>query len=214
MSKLMRAPRECGSWNWDLEEVASPGLESALATAGRMAEVLTRYDMLLPHKIEIDWYVAGRGGIGVTTTLALTCPLEDPLLAERARASRPTGFPDAEIAEICVIGSGVWIDEDGRSHREPRLVELSVDPAPVGLSAEMAVHHDIWGWFDFAGRPHPEIQKRNAPRMEAALRELNALLGVAAEPGEMTYFGFATEFGIGTPDALEDGTGPDVTDKL
>ncbi|MEU9099793.1 hypothetical protein [Streptomyces sp. NPDC048361] len=78
----------------------------------------------------------------------------------------------------------------------------------------MTVFHDIWGWFDFAGRPHPGVQERNAPRLAAALTDLNPMLGVNAEPGEATYFGISGDLGVETPDALEDGSGPDVTDRL
>ncbi|WP_328740387.1 hypothetical protein OHA91_30495 [Streptomyces erythrochromogenes] len=37
---LMRAPEEIGSWTWDLDDVAEPGLESMLEIAGRMSAVL------------------------------------------------------------------------------------------------------------------------------------------------------------------------------
>ncbi|OKI85074.1 hypothetical protein AMK11_21800 [Streptomyces sp. CB02414] len=210
----MRAPRECGSWFWDLEEVAAPGLESALATAATMAEVLRKRELLTPHSLEYGWYVLDAGGIGVTTRLSLTVPLGDELLPERVVNTRPSGFPNAEVDDLHVIGAGSWIDANGMARREPRLIELSVSPAPVGLSAEVLVHHDIWAWFDFAGRPHPQIYQHNAPRLADALEELNAVLGVRAEPGEATYFGSATDLGIATADALDDGTGPNVTDKL
>lgn len=36
-----------------------------------------------------------------------------------------------------------------------RLPDLSVSSAPAGVSAELAVRHCIWRWFDFAGHPHP-----------------------------------------------------------
>ncbi|MFB7656291.1 MULTISPECIES: hypothetical protein [unclassified Streptomyces] len=179
-----------------------------------MAEVLRGHELLTPHRIEYGWYVLDVGGIGVTTSLALTVPLGDDRLPERVVSSRPSGFPKAEVDDIHVIGPGGWIDAGGQAHREPRLIELSVSPAPVGLSAEVSVHHDIWSWFDFAGRPHPDIYQRNAPRLAAALEELNSVLGVRGEPGEATYFGSATDLGIATSDALDDGTGPDVTDKL
>jgi hypothetical protein len=189
-------------------------LESALSTAAVMAEVLRRWELLTPHSLEYGWYVLDTGGIGVTTSLALTVPLGDKRLPERVLNTRPSGFPNAEVDDLRVIGTGNWIDASGVGHREPRLIELSVSPAPVGLSAEVLVHHDVWAWFDFAGRPHPEIHQHNAPRLAGALEELNSVLGVRAEPGEATYFGSSTDLGIATADALDDGTGPDVTDRL
>lgn len=214
MSKLMRAPRECGSWFWDLYEVAAPGLDSALSTAARMTEVLVRLELLAPAKLEYRWHVLGVGTTGVTSSLDLTKPLGDPSLPERLLGSRPTAFPTAEIGDVNVIGTGTWLDAAGQPQREPQLIDLSVSPAPTGLSAELSVHHDIWGWYDFSGRPHPEVYRHNAPRLAAALKELGSLLGMSPEPGEPTYFGAATPEGLATPDAYEDGLGPDLTGRL
>ncbi|MFF8812933.1 hypothetical protein [Streptomyces pactum] len=214
MSRLMRAPRECGSWFWDLEDFAEPGLESALATAARMCEVLERLDLLVPAKVEYGWYVMGRGATGVTTSLEVVKPLDHPSLPGRLLGSRPVAFPDAKIDWVNVIGAGTWIDEKGREYRELRLVDLSVDPAPVGLSVELSVHHDIWSQYDFSGRPHPLVYQRNAPRLKAALEGLTSLFGNPPEPGEPTYFGTATADGLAVPEADEDGLGPDLTFRL
>ncbi|WKX71355.1 hypothetical protein [Streptomyces sp. XD-27] len=214
MSTLMRAPQECGSWFWDLDEYAEPGLESALTTAARMSEALARLELLAPFKLECSWYVLDVGPTGITSSLELTTPLGDSSLPERLLGSRPTAFPTAEIGDVRVIGRGTWLDEAGRARQEPRLMDLSVDPAPVGLSAELSVHHDIWGWYDFSGRPHPDVYRHNAPRLAAALKELANLLGVSPEPGEPTYFGAATPEGLAIPEAYEDGMGPDLTSRL
>ncbi|MFJ7946461.1 hypothetical protein ACIQ6K_22820 [Streptomyces sp. NPDC096354] len=101
----------------------------------------------------------------------------------------------------------------GREHRERNLVTLAVSPDSRHLAAEVAVFHDIWGHFDFHGHPHPDVQKRNAPRLAAALQALDSLLGTTAEPGDATYFGRAEEYGIEMPDVIN-GRGPDLTDLL
>ncbi|MCC3653172.1 MULTISPECIES: hypothetical protein [Streptomyces] len=214
MSTLMRAPKECGSWFWDLEETAPPGLESAMKTAETMAGVLKRLGLLFPYRLEYDWYVLDSGYTGVGSTLSVSTALDTPDVLARLRGSRPTAFPDAQIDDVHVVGSGTWIDAAGNSHREPRLLELSVSPQPIGLAATLAVHHDVWKWYDFFGRPHPEVYNRNAPRLAQALRELNSVLGVEPEPGEPTIFGAATELGIDTPDPYDDGSGPDVSHRL
>lgn len=214
MSTLMRSPRECGSWFWDLEEVAEPGLNAALAAAAQMCDVLSRLDLLVPARIEYKWFVPHVGATGISSSVTLSTPLGDPRLAERVIGSRPSAFPDAEISDVHVIGSGTWVDASGKNRREPRLIDVSVSPSPLSLSAEMSVHHDIWAWYDFAGQPHPEVYRRNAPRLTTALQELNTALGVDPEPGEPTYFGAATAEGIATPDADDDGLGPDLTARL
>ncbi|MFC8534469.1 hypothetical protein ACFUJY_11020 [Streptomyces sp. NPDC057249] len=214
MTRLLRAPRECGSWYWDLYDFAEPGLRSALAVAARMCDVLAGLELLTPTALRYRWYVLDVGATGVTTTLGLTGELSDPSVPERVVGSRPTAQPAADIADIDVLGAGKWIDADGRSWTEFELVNLSLSTAPTGLSAEIRVHHDVWGWHDFAGRPQPAVYEKNAPRLTAALTELTSLLGMAPEPGEPTYFGASTREGIATREVQEDGMGPDVTDRL
>ncbi|MFF2899989.1 hypothetical protein [Streptomyces sp. NPDC057966] len=214
MSTLKRAPRECGSWYWDLYDTAAPGLESALSVAARMCDVLTLLELLTPIDLKYSWYVLGIGPTGVTSTLELTAPLEDPSVVGRVRGSRPTAHPAADIADIDAIGPGTWFDAVGQPRKEPQLVNLSLSTAPTGISAELSVHHDIWGWYDFAGRPHPEVHRNNAPRLTAALGELATLLDAPPKPGEPTYFGTSTPKGLATPDAYEDGLGPDLTSRL
>ncbi|MFI1283441.1 hypothetical protein ACH4U5_22305 [Streptomyces sp. NPDC020858] len=73
------------------------------------------------------------------------------------------------------------------------------------------MYHDVWGTCDFRGEPHPATHANNAPRLASALQELDQVLGVAAEPGEPTYYGRAEGCGLGAPDVI-DGRGPDLTD--
>ncbi|MFF9479237.1 hypothetical protein [Streptomyces sp. NPDC014733] len=214
MSTLMRAPRECGSWFWDLEDVTAPGLESALETAARMSALLQENKLLEPVSLEWSWFEVGKGGLGIHSRLDIVGrSLDDVGIAEQVRACQPARYPSAEMSEITVVGSGIWLDAEGKCHREPGLVEISVSPDLIGPSAELSVFHDVWGSCDFSGRPHPAVHAQNAPRLAAALRSLDMLLGVAAEPGEPTYFGVAEGYGIKAPDII-DGLGPDLTDLL
>lgn len=214
MSTLMRAPRESGSWYWDLYDFAAPGLESALSVAARMCDVLNAHQLLAPSELAYGWSVLDVGITGIASSLELAKPLDDPSLPERVRGSRSVAFPTARIGRIQVIGSGTWIDAAGQRRKEPRLVDLSLSTSPIGLSAELSVHHDIWGWWNFAGHSHPEVYRNNAPRLAAALKELGALFGAPPEIGEPTYFGTATLDGLTAQDAYEDGLGPDLTDRL
>ncbi|MEU5110440.1 hypothetical protein AB0G64_02920 [Streptomyces longwoodensis] len=215
MPTLPRAPRECAAWFWDLYDFDAPGLESALSLAARLGEVLDRHALLAPVRLEYVWTVEGVGATGITTTLDLArTPLGDQALPDRVRGSRPAAHPTAEITDFTVLGSGTWIDAEDRPHTEYRLVDVSVSTAPIGLSAELSVHHDIWGRYDFWGRPHPEVQQRNAPRLASALRDLSAVLGAPPGPGERTYFGMATVDGVAELEADENGRGPDVSGWL
>ncbi|MBP2402885.1 hypothetical protein JO379_002354 [Streptomyces syringium] len=214
MTMLMRSPRECGSWFWDLDDVAEPGLESALRTAGRMGAVLQKHALLEPDSLEWNWFQVGKGGLGIHSRLDLVRrSLDDPALPDDLRACRPTGHPQAEMGGILVLGSGAWLDASGTRHNEYRLVELMVSPDEIGPSAELSVYHDVWGRCDFRGEPHPAIHAANAPRLASALQELVQVLGVEAEPGEPTYYGRAEGHGLKDPDII-DGRGPDLTDAV
>ncbi|MFF3860288.1 hypothetical protein [Streptomyces sp. NPDC002209] len=87
----MRAPRECGSWFWDLDDVVEPGLESALRTAGRMGAVLQKHALLEPDTLEWNWFQVGKRGLGIHSRLDLVRrSLDDPALPDGLRACRPT----------------------------------------------------------------------------------------------------------------------------
>ncbi|MFD3550495.1 hypothetical protein ACFWWA_00095 [Streptomyces goshikiensis] len=214
MSLLMRAPKESGSWFWDLDDVTEPGLEPALATAARMSAVLSAHGLLDPQALEWSWFEVGQGGLGIDSGLSLLSrSLGDEKLADEIRGCRPVGHPGAEMTGFVVVGSGTWFDAEGTARREGRLVELLVSPDSIGPSAELSVHHDVWATCDFRGNPHPAVYARNAPRLAAALRELDAMLGVEAEPGEPTYFGMSKAYGLEDVELLA-GRGPDLTDLM
>ncbi|WP_252395773.1 hypothetical protein [Streptantibioticus parmotrematis] len=85
----------------------------------------------------MDWFVFGAGGLGVRTRLSLAgTSINDAHLVTHALGSKPVGSPDAEMSDILVTGTGTWVDAQGEQHQEQRLVELTVSPASIGLSAE------------------------------------------------------------------------------
>jgi hypothetical protein len=213
MSLLLRAPQEAACWEWELDDFAPPGLDSALMTAARMSAVLRDHRLLYPQFLEWMWTVHGHGGTGVITRLVTSGPLDEGQLSRRVRESKPVGLPDAEPGVIQVLGTGTWFDAEGKEHQESDLVVLSVYPDQLHLAAEVAVFHDIWDYCDFHGNPHPEVQRRNAPRLSAALQALEKLLDAPAVPGDATYFGKAEGYGLADPDLI-DGRGPDLTDML
>ncbi|MFD8577641.1 hypothetical protein ACR3S4_23040 [Streptomyces sp. CH8.1] len=204
---LMRAPRESGSWTWMLDDMPGPELEFALTTAARMSVVLAKHELLELNSVEWHWSHIGREGAAGHSRLAVhASSLADPALPDRIRAVHP----QARIGSFSVLGTGTWFDADGARHKEYRLVELLLVPDETDLWVELSVHHDVWGRCSFRGEPQPIIHANNAPRLAAALRELEQVLGAAAEPGEPTYYGRAVGHGLGDPDII-DGLGPDVT---
>jgi hypothetical protein len=110
----MRAPRECASWFWDLEDHAPPGLRSALLTASKMVAVLRQHDLLEPRSVEWPWFMPGTGGAPAVTRLQLTGPLDREETLRRIQGMHPSGFPDAVGGDLLVAGPGIWLDEHGR----------------------------------------------------------------------------------------------------
>ncbi|MEU4355302.1 hypothetical protein [Streptomyces virginiae] len=204
---LMRAPKESGSWTWILDDPTGSGPGFGLATAARMSAVLTKHDLLELHSVEWDWSHAGRGGLAGSSRLSVSAKsLASPACPGWLRARHP----QARISSITLLGDGAWFDAAGERHREHRLVDLYVALDETDIWVELSVHHDVWAQCDFRGVPQPLIHANNAPRLAAALQELEQVLGAEAEPGEATYYGRAEGYGLAAPDII-DGLGPDLT---
>lgn len=222
----MRAPRECGSWTWWPGERAAGPVEQA-ATAARLAAVTAARGLLEPGRVACRWeLVEGVEGVelvevaeswivpGAWTTVDVAGSIEPRDLVARLTAARPQEVAEgARIGELVVTGTGVWFDENGESHSEPGLLQLTVETALDDPSVGVEVYHDVWMSHDFRGAPHPEVYARNAPRLTEALAEIGDLLGTEAEPGEATYFGHAVDLGV--ENAADDDDVPlDVTDLI
>jgi hypothetical protein len=118
-----------------------------------MSAVLREHELLVPDSLEWNWTVYGSGGTGLVTRMALQGPMDDEDVPRRIARSRPVGFPEASVGSVLVVGSGTWIDATGEKRGEHRLVELTVAPDAPGIWVELALHHDVWGPFDFRGAP-------------------------------------------------------------
>ncbi|MFD3686447.1 hypothetical protein ACFWTE_16670 [Nocardiopsis sp. NPDC058631] len=216
MSNLLRAPSEVGSWLWYVEAPENPDISDSLVVVARVASVLEKHDLLKSDVIEICWSEYGKGKIGIWTKAAPGIPFADPRYATFVQQGRPSGFPKAHAAHIETVSTGAWIDASGKRHQELQLVNLMVSPDPNEIQVEISVHHDIWSWYNFSGHPHPEIYDQNAPRLAAALEEVETMLEAETENGEGTYFGTSEGFWIKRPDPedLVDGLAMDATDRL
>jgi predicted DNA-binding transcriptional regulator len=201
---------------WYLEAPKELGIGDSILVLGRVAGVLEKHGLLKSDVIEVCWSEYGKGKIGIWTRVAPGVPFTDPRYTILVQQSRPSGFPGAHAAHIDTVSTGTWIDASGSRHQERQLVNLTVSPEPGEIQVEVSVHHDIWSWYDFSGNPHPEIYDQNAPRLAAALEEIEKTLQTETENGEGTYFGVSEGFWIKRPDPedLVDGLAMDSTDRL
>lgn len=82
------------------------------------------------------------------------------------------------------------------------------------MDIELTIHHDIWFPYAFDGSPHPQVCENNAPRLTAALQQIESGLGQETEPGDGTFFGQPGKLGMLPPedDVIIDGNRMEVTD--
>lgn len=210
---LLRAPRDIASWMWFPRHLES-SLPAQYALAARIAEVTARHGLLAVPRIISAWRLGGVVMPQAQSTMQPTGPLDDPATLAAVAAARPSGLPEsAQPGAMELIGPGTWLDADGAAHAEDSLVRITVDLPPGDAWVQLEVFHDVWMPCDFTGRPHPRIHERNAPRLAAAITDINTLLAAEAEPGEHTYFGHAVDLGVQNS-VDDDGQPIDVTDLI
>jgi hypothetical protein len=216
MTLLLSSPEPSASWSWEVETEGEDNLEHCTRAAISVAKVLKKHELLNLSQIKVSWH---RWGYGPTEFDSLIGIYEGPsvspeFLGKKITASQPIGQPDTNAGQVELIGNGVWINAHGEKKREHRLVGSDIFVHDFGFAVTLWVMHDIWSWYDFSGRPHPEVYHNNAPRLTAALKEIEAALGVETEEGEETYFAVPEKYGIATPTTEAEGAGFDATGRL
>lgn len=216
MTQLLSASRDIASWDWYVDNENSQGLGKASGMVLSVSEILTRHSLLELDEVRVSWHKFGHGSIGFRSLVSLNGAgdLSAGVLADRITASQPVGCPEAYVGQIDLLGSGFWINSSGEMKLENRLVDVSLLIDPVDISVALSVRHDIWMWFDFSGIPHSEVYHNNAPRLSAALREIEEALETEIIPGDATYFAEPEGYGIATPDANLLGLGRNETHML
>ena len=209
----LRAPRDIAGWVWwpdpDLR-----GLADQYALAARICAITDRLGLMRPTLVTSDWVVDDRVVPRAGSSIQGDGALDSPEFAAALAGSRPKALPEEAVpGKAEITGPGRWIDAGGETRVEDGLLRLSVDLTGPLTSVGLEVFHDIWMPCDFAGRPHPEVHRYNAPRLARALADISALTGSEAEPDEPTYFGHAVADGVENS-VDDDGEPLDVTDLL
>ncbi|MFY7067678.1 hypothetical protein ACOQFV_17635 [Nocardiopsis changdeensis] len=209
MALLRSARGVVASWEWLQETPDGRDLTLGVSTAVKAARVLGAKKLMEARRIEISWDQKGKGPIGLGSTISIPPGerLEADELAARIADSQPRAHPESRAYRIYMTGPGAWIDEQGNEKWEPRLVDFSVDVQIFGVTGVLGVIHDIWSWYDFSGDPHPLIHQNNAPRLAAAIKEIEDSIGVEVEPGEPTFYAEPERYGIKYYPPNEEGQG-------
>lgn len=216
MSLLLSAPEPVGQWTWDIDAESDDNLERGVHLIPPIARVLRSHGLLDLSRVQVSWHTHGQGATRFSSLVSVYKENQEPSenLLHLIMESRPSVLPNSYPGRITLLGSGTWIDADGRERIEERLalVTLLTDTFWVHLTLE--VQHDIWAWFDFSGTPHPEIYQKNAPRLSSALQEIEEIMGVETEPGNATFFGTSEKYGVKTPKTKQEGSCFDARIRL
>lgn len=217
MGGLLRAPEPAGSWTWFIDRGEKEQVAELLPALEVVVGILRRHGLLEVEAIEVRWrHPRGRRRPDDWRTVPVRGAIDTPECAESLLATRPQGASDAEILLLRAHGAGTWIDAQGNTQAEADLVVADAMVVSEDIAVEVAVHHDVWASYSFSGVPQPEVHAANAPRLAAALKEIESTLDAYTEPGEPTYFGAVEGYGISDPEPFEivDGRALDRTDQI
>lgn len=216
MTQLLSAPSEIASWDWCIDIEPGDGLEDASTMTLSISRILECQSLMELTRLQVSWHRRGQGPIGFRSLISIRDPrgLNTEALAEQIMASQPAGYPETEVGQIELLGSGYWINANGEKKREGRLIDVSILVTPDDISVTLGVRHDIWMRFDFSGKPHPNIYNSNKVRLSDTLKEIEETLGAETIPGDPTYFAEPAKYGIVTPEANSEGFGRNETHML
>ncbi|WP_143831757.1 hypothetical protein [Nocardiopsis sp. CNR-923] len=202
------------SWEWLQETPDGRDPLLGVSIASRVSQVLGARKLLEVKRLEISWDQKGMGPIGVGSVISIPPgeQLDADAMLARIADSQPKAYPNSRAYRIYMTGPGVWIDAQGDEKSEPRLVDFMVDVQIFGVAGVLGVIHDIWSWYDFSGNPHPLVYQNNAPRLAAAIRDVEDSLGVETEPGEATLYAEPERYGIKYYPPNEEGKGFNVAE--
>lgn len=209
MTLLPSAHSVVASWEWTQETPGGRDLLLGASIASKAAQVLSARKLLSVKRVEISWNHKGKGHIGIGSIISISPSgkIDADALLARIADSQPKSYPNSRAYRIYMKGPGSWINAQGEEKTEPRLVDFAVDVHAFGVSGVLSVIHDIWSWYDFSGNPHPLVYQNNAPRLTAAIREIEDSIGVITEPGEATFYAEPEQYGIKYYPPDEEGKG-------
>ena len=190
--RFLREPTGDGS----TEEEPSVVLDWCTAAAA----VLESHDLLRVERVDFTGWI-GPDPEGQTearrsqTVVFLTRPgfraAEFRTACEGELARLVKEVPGSRFSDsLYVFGSGTVFNAEGKKVHLP-LVTWIHGSLLGGPYLQVRTQCDAFLPYTLLAEPQPEVYARNAPRLEAALREIEAVLGVPAEPEEVTRYAVA-----------------------
>ncbi len=212
----MIASTPVARWDWGRDD------ESADALLLCLRDLLTAFSVLAEHRfaggaptVRVSVKEAGKTNTflfeGEFTAAGMRTPAETAEeLAGEVRAALRPGAVGGVSADVACTGTVAGVEGETR---QENLFRLGAHAAADFVSVEMTTSTDVWMPYDLKGRPQPAVHQANAPRLAAALRDLEKALESETEPDDPTHFGKPTETGVENR-REPDGTPSDVWSRF
>lgn len=200
---VVRFGREVASWSFeDRDHIVTPlsrkSLDEMLALCQSAAEVLEAHDLLHATTVDISaWLrdVGGKMGYAASengSTLTFR-PGEVPARELAKRSDELMRLVEAEHGgfryprSFLIRGEGTVFDAAGTPVPLPDVMWIACGTADHHILT-VGTQCDAWLPATLRAEPQPEVWRRNAPRLEAALRALEERLGLELEWDEVSRY--------------------------
>lgn len=179
---MRRIPQETAEWvfSYDGGHDSQEAFESCLQVLDGALDVLQRHELLAPRCVALQhWERRREGGFVVAPELpSLTVEISEQrgasALVRETSQARGGDLP----LDMLVYGTTLVHDGHGGAHHMPHpALFIRVDPCSLWVSTWT----DVWMRHTLLGKPQPQVHAKNAPRLEQALRDLEAFMGEAGD---------------------------------
>jgi hypothetical protein len=195
--------REIASWSFqDWERDASAAdrqiLDELLELCQKAAEVLEAQELLFPTTVHVSGWLRALGGKtgyakGEPDAILTFQPGEVPARELAARCDALMRRAEAERGgfryprSLLVRGEGTILDAAGAKVRLPDVMWIECGTLDHHIIT-VGTQCDAWLPATLRAEPQPEVWRHNAPRLEAALRAIEARLGIEMRWDRVTRY--------------------------
>jgi len=177
-------------WFEDRRSIVSPTSRSELHQLLKMcqsvAEVLEFYQLLKPYKVIFSGWLSSDSDNNslvrveepdVTVTI-LNVPKTKSILTccnetlDQLEKNRSFLYP----IDVEILGTGIILDADGQECELPNVTWLLGKTLDAHI-VDVCTQSDAWLPYNLKAEPQFAVGERNAPRLEAALQEIQKQLG-------------------------------------
>ncbi|NET61088.1 MAG: hypothetical protein F6K47_34670 [Symploca sp. SIO2E6] len=178
-------------WFEDRRKSVSPTSRAALIELIKMcqsvAEILEDYRLLRPSKVIFSGWLCSESNQETLyrvedpdITVEIPRHLNARFLLNCCEKVLPQLERDYSFLypiDLEILGTGIIIDADGQEKELPNVTWLLGKTLDAHI-VDVLTQSDAWLPYTFLAEPQPEVWKCNAPRLEAALKEIQKRLEI------------------------------------